>query len=196
MSVCRSSFAFSLGEGIWWKCEVLSQTALLTCSTAGHWSARWCKPCSSMLDYMLRGERDLILQWSCQSSFGDVFGGVKVCSKVTWNCGFLVEFESTQMAFNCPLLFLVFLPASSAFVLIARLHHHLQIALAKAVQWKASERWEGTHRPSTEEIQGVTLALTSVADTNGIKLPPAHASKRKGILAGHTGFNSGVGVGY
>lgn len=126
--------------------------------------------------------------------FGDIFGGVKVYSKVSWHCGILVEFESTQVAFNCPLLFLVFLPASSAFVLITRLHHRLQIALARVVQWKASEQWERTHLPSTEEIQGVTLALTSVADTNRIKLPPAHAPKRKGILAGHTGFNVGGGV--
>lgn len=148
-----------------------------------------------MLDHKLRGERDLVLQWSCRCSFGDIFGGVKVCSKVSWNCGILVEFESTQMAFNCPLLFLVLLPASSSFVLITRLHHHLQIALARAVQWKALERWEGTHLPSTEEIRGVILALTSVADTRRINLPPAHAPKRKGILAGHAGFNSGGGGG-
>jgi len=125
--------------------------------------------------------------------FGDILAGVKVCSKAGWNCGILVEFQSTQMAFNCPLLFLVFRPASSAFVLITRLHHRLQIALARAAQWKALERWEGTRLPSTEEIQGVILALTSVADTNRIKLAPAHAPKRKGILAGHTGFNSGEG---
>lgn len=143
-----------------------------------------------MLDYKLHGEGDLLLRCSCQSSFGNIFGGVMICSKVPWNCGILVEFESTQTAFNCP-LFLVFLPASSAFVLITRLRHRLQIALAKAARWKGSERWEGTHLPSTEEIQGVTLALTSVADTNGIKLPPARAPKRKGILAGHTGFSSG-----
>lgn len=43
-------------------------------------------------------------------ALGDIFGGVKVCSEVSWNCGILVEFESTQVAYNCPLLFLVFLP--------------------------------------------------------------------------------------
>lgn len=52
------------------------------------------------------------------SDCGDVFGGVKVCSEVSWNCWILVEFESTQNAFNCPLFFLVFLPASSALVLV------------------------------------------------------------------------------
>lgn len=118
---------------------------------------------------------------------GDICGGVKVCSKVTWNCG-RIWINSDD--FNLP-----FVPCFSSclfcIVLIARLHRRLQIALARVVRWKGSERWEGTHLPSTEEIQGVISALTSVADTNRIKLPSAQAPKRNGILAGHTGFNWG-----
>lgn len=105
----------------------------------------------------------------------------------------MVEFESTRMT---NLRFApCFSSCLSCIVLIARLHRRLQIALARVVPWKASEQWEGTHLPSTEEIQGVILALTSVADTNRIKLPSAQAPKRNGILAGHTGFSLGGGGG-
>lgn len=124
--------------------------------------------------------------WDC----GDVSGGVNVCGKVSWNCRILVELESTQTAFNCPLFFLVSLPASPALVLVPRPHHHLQTASARVEPWKALEPWEGTRPPSTEETQGGILAPTSAADTNRVKLSPVHAPKEE-ILAGHTGFNLG-----
>lgn len=79
---------------------------------------------------------------------------------------------------------------SSELILVPRLHHHLQTASARVEPWKALEPWEGTRLPSTEETQGEILALTSVADTNRIKLSPVHAPKKE-ILAGHTGFSLG-----
>lgn len=134
-----------------------------------------------MSDCRLCGERDFVCNGPVRPGlrlWGCFWWGEGFCSEVSWNCGILVEFESTQMAFNCPLFFLVFLPASSAFVLVPRLHHHLQTASARVEPWKALERWEGTRLPSTEEIQGGILALTSVADTNRIKLSPVRPKER------------------
>lgn len=120
--------------------------------------------------------------------------GKELCSAVVqvWDWGmflvgwmFAVSLQSAQTAFNCPLFFLVFLPASSALVLVPRPHHHLQTALGRVEPWKALEPWEGTRPPSTEEIQAGISAPTSAADTEQGSATPVQPQRRKSGQATH-----------